>query len=141
MSADFTTELPSDTDECVGYEAKAYPSSTVIGLHNDPRLVQLTIVDHNASRATGKGRLVLRGTKSDPLHEIPIISIGDFTYISGDTDDTVESETPMGLGDKYLPYLIGRHYDDLRVFRIGDSFDQANQLEEEAFHVRRFNLQ
>ncbi|KAL3472831.1 acetoacetate decarboxylase-domain-containing protein [Aspergillus californicus] len=138
LAADFTTDLPPNTEEGLGYEIKAYPSSTGIGLHGDPRLVTLRIVDNNATRATGKGKMVLRGTKSDPLHEIPILSIGDFTYVSGVTDYTVQSETPMEVGDRYLPYLIGRHYDDLRLFRIADDFDRGEQEEEEeAFPVQR----
>ena len=141
LAADFTTDLPPNVEECIGYEIKAYPSSTGIGLHDDPRLVTLRIVDHNAKRAMGKGKMVLRGTKSDPLHEIPILSIGDFTYVSGVTDYTVESEIPLGVRDQYLPYLIGRHYDDLRVFRIAESFDQEKQEEEETFPVQRLQSQ
>lgn len=43
----------------------------------------------------------------------------------------------MGVGDAYLPYLIGRHYDDLRVFGIGADFDQAEKIEEKTFAVQR----
>ncbi|OJI96737.1 hypothetical protein ASPVEDRAFT_78488 [Aspergillus versicolor CBS 583.65] len=137
LSADFETETPGNVERSLGYEIKAYPSATGIGLHDDPRLVTLDIVEHNTKRATGKGKLVLRGTKSDPLHEIPVLSIGDFTYVSGVSEYSVLSETPLNVGDAYLPYLIGRHYDDLRVFHIGDSFDPSEQEEDEIFPVQR----
>tara|TARA_R110002060_G_scaffold70540_5_gene79103 strand:+ start:176 stop:571 length:396 start_codon:yes stop_codon:yes gene_type:complete len=100
------------------------------------RLVTLKIWDHNTKRAKGKRTLILRGTQSDPLHEIPLLSIGEFSYVSGVTDYTVIEEKPLGVGDAYLPYLIGPHYDDLRVFKVGTSFDQPDQLEEETFKVQ-----
>ncbi|KAH8883547.1 hypothetical protein GQ53DRAFT_882304 [Thozetella sp. PMI_491] len=137
MSAEFGEDMPPNVEESIGYEIKAYPSSTGIGLHDDPRLVTLKIVDHNVKRATGKGTLVLRGTQSDPLHEVPLLSIGEFKYISGTTDYRVIDEKPLNIGDRYLPYLIGRHYDDLRVFNIGASFDRSAQLEDEKFSVQR----
>ena len=137
MNAEFGEDLEPNVEECLGYEIKAYPSSTGIGLHDDPRLVTLKIKDHNTKRAKGKGTLVMRGTKSDPLHEIPLKTIGEFTYVSGVTEYSVIDEKPLGVGDAYLPYLIGRHYDDLRVFGIGADFDQAEKIEEETFAVQR----
>ncbi len=139
MSAEFGDDLPPNVEECLGYEIKAYPSSDGLGLHDDPRLVTLKIRDHNTRRAKGKGTLKMRGTTSDPLHEIPLLSIGEFSYVSGVTEYTVIDEKPLGIGNAYLPYLIGRHYDDLRVFNIGPSFDTAAQMEEEVSPVKQLS--
>lgn len=141
LTAELGEDLSPTVEEAIGYEIKAYPSSTGIGLHSDPRLVTLKIVDQNTKKAVGKGSLILRGTKSDPLHEIPIQSIGDFTYVSGETEYRVISEKELKVGDDYLPYLIGRHYDDLRDYKIGAAWDfNSTEIEErESFKVQRLS--
>ncbi|KAF7525331.1 hypothetical protein G7054_g11126 [Neopestalotiopsis clavispora] len=139
MSAVFEDgELSPNVEESIGYEIKAYPSSTGMGLHDDPRLVTIKITDHNTARAVGKGTLTLRGSVSDPLHEIPISSIGEFNYVSGVAVYFVQEEKPLGVGDAYLPYLIGRHYDDLRSYPIAGDFDQSAKIEHEVFPARIF---
>ncbi|ETS84249.1 hypothetical protein PFICI_02274 [Pestalotiopsis fici W106-1] len=138
MRATFDEDLPPNVEESIGYEIKAYPSSTGIGLHDEPRLLKLNITDHNTVRAEGKGTLILRGTTSDPLHDIPIKSIDKFKYVSGVADYFVLEEKPLGIGNAYLPYLIGRHYDDLRAFQIGADFDKTTQIEHKVSAAREF---
>lgn len=141
LTAEFGADLEPTLEESIGYEIKAYPSATGLGLHSDPRLVTLKIVDQNTKKAIGKGHLVLRGTQSDPLHEIPIKSIGDFTYVSGETEYRVIEEKELKVGDTYLPYLIGRHYDDLRDYQVGAAWDFENKelQERELYKIQRLS--
>jgi acetoacetate decarboxylase len=102
--------------------------------------VTLNIVDQKANRATGKGKWVLQGTKSNSLHDTSFLSVRDFTYVSGATDSTVISEMPLGVGNASLPYLIGRHDGYLRVFHAGDSLGQKEQKEGIVLSFQRFQL-
>lgn len=119
LEADFDTDVPAEASTWRSFEVKAIPSAQQAGLHCDPTLVQLKVVDYNITKATGKGMLTLRGSLSDPLDSIPILSIGDFTYVSGPTDWRFESERKLCDGEAYLPWLVGRHYDHLGDFRVG----------------------
>ena len=137
LTADLGPDLEPNVTEEVGYEIKAYPSATGIGLESEPKLVTLFNKDHNTKRSVGKGSLILRGTKSDPLHEIPVDSIGEFSYVSGVTEWRVTNVKELGVGDAYLPYLIGRHYDDLRVFKVGSTLGENEEEDQTPFKVQR----
>ena len=125
LDAVFGEDLEPTVDKTLGFEVKAYPHSTGQGLQWEPRVITLSIIDHNTSRAVGTGTLKLRGSIADPLHTIPILSISDFSYVSGLGDYTVIDDSPLGCKDDFLPYLVGRHYDDLREYHIGSSFEIA----------------
>ncbi|KAF5973796.1 acetoacetate decarboxylase [Fusarium bulbicola] len=86
------------------------------------------------------GRLTIRGTTADPLHSIPIESVSDFKYTTGRADYTVASVEELGVGEAYLPHLIGRHYEDVRVHKVGAEWTELKdeELEEESYPVRRF---
>ncbi|KAF4171738.1 hypothetical protein CNMCM8694_002092 [Aspergillus lentulus] len=107
----------------------------------EPKVNVLDVVEHKSRRAVGKGRLTVRGTRADPLHTIPIQSVGEFEYVSGLAEYTVVAEHDLGCGNAYMPYLIGRHYDDLRCFRIGAQWTkmQSDEPEEEKFPVQRLS--
>ncbi|KAI1617147.1 acetoacetate decarboxylase-domain-containing protein [Exophiala viscosa] len=124
MEADFDRDLASETSEWLSFEVKAFPGtlgSPSQGLHCDPILITLRVVDHNVKRATGKGRLVLRGTRSDPLHTIPVKSVGDFQYSSGPSEWRLKNERFLCPADAYLPYFVGRHYDDVADPMLGQA--------------------
>ncbi|KAK1842596.1 hypothetical protein CCHR01_14783 [Colletotrichum chrysophilum] len=133
LVGEFGDDLPARKREATAFEIKAYPHSMGKGLQWEPRVNILTVVEEDTRRSVGKGRLAVRGTSSDPLHSIPILSIGDMEYVSGKADYTVVEEHELGCGQAYLPYLVGRHYDDLRDFRVGAEW---NKLEFEKREVQ-----
>lgn len=98
--------------EWCSFEMKAVPAAQGEGLQGGEGLgLTLKAVDRNEKRAKGKGRVVLRGSESDPLHEIPIMGMGEVKYFSGRSDWSVLEEYMLKGGEKYLPYVMGRQYD------------------------------
>ncbi|KAG4438548.1 hypothetical protein IFR05_005972 [Cadophora sp. M221] len=77
--------------------------------------------------------------KTGTYYLIPIKSISEFKYHSGRADYTVVEESELGCGDAYFPYMIGRHYEDLRIFKIGAEWTQSKDSEQEPeiFPVQR----
>lgn len=127
MEAEFTDFLEPNTTEWFDFEVKAFPATRGGGLDADPKLITLKVVDHNVRRATGKGKLTLRGSPSDPLHTIPIKAIGKFSYSSGPTQWRVLDERTLCPAADYLPYFIGRHYDDFSSWPIGTNMPNLNE--------------
>lgn len=78
LEAYLDTTLKSETVEWHDFEVKAFPDAKGSGLDTDLSLITLRVVDQSISRATGRGKLTLRGSQSDPLHTIPIVSVVDF---------------------------------------------------------------
>ena len=142
MDVELGEWLEPEDAEWYAFEVKAFPAANGGGLQNDPVDVTLKVVDHNVRRARGKGRLTLRGSESDPLHTIPITSIGEFEYISGPTDwSVVKTQTLVDGGDRYLPFIVGRHYDDFSEFNVAPGLPNlcAEPCETTAFsQVRTF---
>ncbi|KAH7007362.1 hypothetical protein EDB80DRAFT_457159 [Ilyonectria destructans] len=131
LQGEFGDDLPARTRENTAYEIKAYPHSMGKGLQWEPKVNVLTVVEHDTRRSVGHGRLVVRGTASDPMHSIPIVSVSEMEYVSGRADYTVIEEHDLGCGAAYLPYMIGRHYDDLRQFKVGSEWTEMKDMEEE----------
>ncbi|CAH0051471.1 unnamed protein product [Clonostachys solani] len=137
----FGDDLPPVKREGTSFEIKAYPSSTGKGVQWDPIVNELAIHEDFPRRSTGVGRVTIRGSRNNPLHTIPILSITDFEYSSGLVAYEVLKEHALGVGNAYLPYLIGRHYDDIRTFKVGNLWAklQGKPQEEETFPVRIFD--
>lgn len=85
--------------------------------------------------------MTVRGTTADPLHSIPILDVSEFKYTTGRADYTVVAVDELGVGEAYLPHLIGRHYEDVRIHKVGAEWTELKDREEEqeSFPVRRFN--
>ncbi|OQE14956.1 hypothetical protein PENSTE_c031G00635 [Penicillium steckii] len=141
LQGEFGDDLAPRTRQGTGYEIKAYPHSMGKGLQWEPKVNVLTIVEQDTRRSIGTGRLVVRGTSADPLHCIPILAISDMEYVSGEATYTVVEEHDLGCGQAYLPYLVGRHYDDLRAFKVGIEWTKMNDCEREVGQtlVQRLN--
>ncbi|KAF4416001.1 acetoacetate decarboxylase [Fusarium acutatum] len=94
MEADFDGDQPDgpETLEWYDFEVKAFSNVKETGLEADPKLITLKVVEENARHAVGKGKLTLGGTRSDPLHTIPILSVGDFSYSTRTSTWSVLSE-------------------------------------------------
>lgn len=125
MDADFAGCEPGgpETVEWYDFEVKAFPNARGTGLEADPKLITLKVVDENAIQYVGKGRLTLRGTLSDPLHTIPILDVGDFTYSTGTSNWVVQSERRLCAADDYLPFFVLRHYEDVRSLQVGSGLE------------------
>lgn len=141
LQGKFGDDLPPRTRESINYEIKAYPHSQGKGLQGEAMVNTVEIKEEDTRHSVGEGRLTIRGTAADPLHSIPIEKISQFKYTSGRADYTVVAEAELGCGNAYLPYLIGRHYDDLRVFKVGAAWTglEDEETEAETFPVRRFS--
>ncbi|KAH6687426.1 hypothetical protein F5X68DRAFT_231894 [Plectosphaerella plurivora] len=131
LEGEFGDDLPPRKRCNNNFEIKAYPDSQGRGLQWEPVVSVLRVEEDDARRSVGKGRLVVRGSATDPLHSIPILSIGDFEYVSGRADYTVVENHELGSGQAYMPYLIGRHYEDLRVFKVGGEWAKLGDEEVE----------
>lgn len=127
----FGDELSSEVDHGYQFEVKAYPHSMGKGLQWEPLVNTLDVTTHKTRRSVGKGRITVRGTAADPLHSIPIQSVGQFEYLSGLSQYTVVREDELGCGNAYLPYLIGRHYDHLGIFKVGAQWTKLEDQEAE----------
>ncbi|KAL0933306.1 uncharacterized protein CTRU02_212269 [Colletotrichum truncatum] len=133
IEADFTTPLEPEQVEWFDFEVKAFPNAQGTGLDADPNLIALKVVDSNNVRASGKGRLTIRGTQSDPLHTIPIKAVGDFFYNSGPSDWMFVSQRRLCSADEYMPYYVFRHYGNLVDLLVGvglNPIQMAGELEE-----------
>lgn len=113
LEAEFTQELPAEDAESFDFEAKAFPDAKGDDLESDPKLITLKVNDRYEKYASGEGKLTLRGTLSDPLHTIPIVSVGQFLHMSGSSNWSYVSERRLCSSKDYLPYFVFRHYETL----------------------------
>lgn len=108
-------EGPSET-RSHSLEIKAFPAADGVGLEYDPVLVVRDSRATYRSVRRGSAKITLRGTEFDPLDTVPIVSVGEATHVVGETIPQVTQRVPLANRDDYLPYVLGRHYDDLRLF-------------------------
>lgn len=65
----------------------------------------------------GPADLTLRSSRFDPLGEIPIERLEPARYYSGESSYNAVTTVELADGDRYLPYIYGRAFDDLTLFR------------------------
>ncbi|MNY39985.1 hypothetical protein D3C86_1746990 [compost metagenome] len=75
----------------------------------------------------GKGTLKLSGTALDPLHTIPVVSVGTAYYTEGESSWTVPRLDVLPDPDAYLPFIYGQKFDDFRLFRKPARFQKLNK--------------
>ncbi len=100
------------------FEIKAYPSATGVGLEYDPLLVKMSIDSPDATVQEATAKITLDGNQFDPLDTVPIVRVGRAVRVSGTPIYKVEDVITLPDRDAYIPYVYGRHYDDLRAFRV-----------------------
>ncbi|VUC22143.1 unnamed protein product [Clonostachys rosea] len=139
IEGEFGDDLPPNKSESRSFEIKAYPGSRGKGVQWEPVVNVLDIVEHNDRHSVGQGIVTLRGNRNNPIHSIPVQSITELHYTSGLSEYTVVAEHPLGVTSEYLPYLIGRHYDDMRTFKVGNQWTRlgASAQPEETFPIQR----
>lgn len=116
IEAELTQEAHDVAGTGLALEVKAFPSADGLSLENDPVVIVYESEARYSRVLEGTGRLVLRGTAHDPLDTIPITSVGKATFSVGATEYFWSRTLPMPCSrEEYLPYLYGRHYDDLAM--------------------------
>jgi len=60
---------------------------------------------------------------SDPLHTIPILDVGDFTYSTGTSNWAVQYERRLCAADDYLPFFVLRYHEDVRSLQVGSGLE------------------
>lgn len=141
IEADFTTDLPALKQDSVAFEVKAYPHSSGLGLHDEARVIALNVTEDYPIRATGKGKVIIRGTNTNPLHTIPIVNVEEITYVSGTVDYKHGAEYKLGCGDAYLPYLLGKGYDNLSSLRADMTLEEKDNMDSKVFPARVYYSQ
>lgn len=66
----------------------------------------------------GEGDLTLTGTAFDPVDEIPILSTGRALHYTGESVYEEAAREQLPDRETYLPYILGRSFDDLTKFRV-----------------------
>jgi acetoacetate decarboxylase len=77
-----------------------------------------------------QGKLTLRGSPSDPLHTIPVPYVGSFTYSTGTSSWSVQSERRLCTADDYLSFFVFRHCDDMRSLQVASGLDSIPSEDE-----------
>jgi len=92
---------------------KMVPHSSGMGLEWPPRLNIYEGAATYKSFREGSGTLTLGRSKWDPVHTVPIVSIGSAYVAEYDyTCSLVHQEDIVGQDDIYARYLWGRSFDD-----------------------------
>jgi len=104
------------------FELKAQPHTTGLGYQNKVVLSCLdTSEDYRVTRS-GTGTLKLAGNDFDPLHTIPVKSVGGVSYAEGASCWTIPMWEELDDGVDYRPWLYGQKYDDFRLFHQAARF-------------------
>ncbi len=112
IDATVGSDLGPMTVQSNALELKAWLSPTG-GLQAPPR----AFVHHVTSRLDwvreASATLALNSGPYDPLGEIPILGLGAARHYFGESIYHVSASVELDDGDRYLPYIYGRAYDDL----------------------------
>jgi|SRR5579875_2539393 len=85
-------------------------------LAGDPSVLVFDVKRSFTSVRSGTGTLRLTGTAFDPVDEIPIVGLGAASHYTGESSYEEVAREPLSDGERYLPYILGRAYDDLTQF-------------------------
>ncbi len=64
----------------------------------------------------GMGTVTLTGTEFDPVGDVPVLSGGAALHYTGEASYEQVSRTALADGDRFLPYILGRSFDDVFQF-------------------------
>ena len=88
-----------------------------LGLAADPVAQAIEVERDYEFRRAGRGTLVLRGSEWDPVHEIPVVEIESAIHVRGQSSFLgFRGNEPLTDRERYLPYILGRYFDDLTLF-------------------------
>jgi acetoacetate decarboxylase len=117
IDAEFGPNQGPEKENAYDFEIKAFPHTSGIGLHSAPVLnVMYNDANYSVIRE-GKGSLRFNGTQFDPVHTIPVVSVGKATYVEGESNWTSPRADVLSNADDYLPFIYGQKYDDFRLMK------------------------
>lgn len=117
IDAVFTEELGPQVQEGYTIEVDG-PMGHDASLTGDPFIASFLNGRKLDSLRRGTGDLTLTSSDFDPVGDIPIISIGQALHYTGESFYEEVARTYLSDRDAYLPYILGRGYDDLSKFRV-----------------------
>jgi len=86
------------------------------GLASDPAALTYRVTRSFTSVREGEASLNLTGTAFDPVDSIPIIAVGKAMHYTGESTYEETERRTLEDRDRYLPYILGRSFDDLSIF-------------------------
>ncbi|NWE13652.1 acetoacetate decarboxylase family protein [Pseudomonas yamanorum] len=125
IEAEFGENLGPSSSEAYDFEIKAVPHSSGYGLQHEPILNCMKNQENLRVKRVGAGTLTLSGTALDPLHTIPVVSVGTAYYTEGESSWTVPRLEVLPDGEAYLPFIYGQKFDDFRLFRKPARFQKT----------------
>lgn len=105
-------DLGPTTTQANALEIKSWMSATG-GLEAPPRVFVHQFTSTLDWIREGPASLRLNSSPLDPLGEIPIVRVGKARHYSGESVYRILASIELEDGDRYLPYIYGRAYDDL----------------------------
>lgn len=118
IDASFTEDLGPQQVSGYALEVNGYLGHDA-SLVSDPFVAAFLNTRKFDAVRRGTAELTLTGTEFDPVDEIPILSTGQALHYTGESVyEEAERQTLTGGADTYLPYILGRSFDDLSKFRV-----------------------
>lgn len=96
-------------------KAEVAPDGELLG---DPSVLVFDVDLSWTSFREGHGTLTFNGTPWDPVDQIPVESTGPATHYTGEMRNRCADRTVLPDRAAYVPYVLGRHFDDLRLFPV-----------------------
>lgn len=117
-------DLGPQKREMFDWELKAQPHTTGFGFQNEVVISCLNVAEDFHVTREGTGTLKLAGTDMDPLHTIPVVSVGAVSYGEGACCWTIPSWEVLKDDVDYRPWFYGQKYDDFRYFHQPKRFSK-----------------
>jgi acetoacetate decarboxylase len=117
IEAEFGPNIGPVIETGYDFEIKAFPHTSGFGLQHDPILNIMHSEANYGVMREGRGTLRFNGTQFDPVHTIPVLSVGKATYTEGLSNWTSSRADVLVDGESYLPFIYGQKYDDFRMLR------------------------
>lgn len=116
IDATFTKDLGHQTVKSHALEVSG-PLAHDASLAGDP-FVAAFLTSKSGHFREGTAELLLTGSPFDPVDDIPVLSTGRALHYTGESSYEEIAREYMPDRDTYLPYILGRSFDDLSQFRV-----------------------
>lgn len=117
IDASFTEDLGPQQVEGYALEVNGYLGHDA-SLVADPFVAAFLNTRKFDAVRQGTAELTFTGTEFDPVDEIPVLSTGRALHYTGESVYEESARETIADRDTYLPYILGRSYDDLTKFRV-----------------------
>lgn len=117
IDASFTEDLGPQEVKGYALEVNGYLGHDA-SLVADPFVAAFLNTRKFDSVRQGTAQLTFTGTDFDPVDEIPVLSTGRALHYSGESIYEEAARSTLPDRETYLPYILGRSYDDLGKFRV-----------------------